>query len=73
MLCSVCGVGRQFIRRIMTGQHAGCVEARSSAIFPQLAAPGVCEFDGRLSLAQLGGTFLLYARANRGEQVLMRR
>ena len=56
------------LRRVLNGSHPGCVEARDHATFPQLAGPGVCEFDGRLSLAHLGGRFLLYARANRAAQ-----
>ena len=55
------------VRHVMRGDHPGCIEARDSAltIFKQVF-PGVCEFDGRLSLAyseQLR-TYFLYARAN---------
>jgi hypothetical protein len=56
------------LRRILNGRHAGCVEARDIRPFPPLAGIGVCEFAGRPSLAQLGGRFLLYARANRAAQ-----
>ena len=50
---------------MIPGTHPGCVEARDVRTFPQLAGENVCEFDGRLSLAKLGGKYLLYARANR--------
>ena len=53
------------LRRMIPGTHPGCVEARDVRTFPQLAGENVCEFDGRLSLAKLGGKYLLYARANR--------
>ena len=57
------------LRRMMTGAHAGCVEARDLALFPQLAGAGICEFDGRLSLAQTpNGSYILYARANRASK-----
>ena len=51
---------------MMSGTHPGCVEARSVTKFHQLARQGVCEFDGRLSLAysEDQATFFLYARAN---------
>ena len=41
----------------LRGAHAGCVEKR-----PQFAPN--CEFDGRFSLAKLGSTYHLFARAN---------
>ena len=57
---------------VLDGRHAGCVERRSGF-------GGVCEFDGRLSLALLKNDVLLYARANtraegggRGVQVARR-
>jgi hypothetical protein len=52
------------LRHMMDGRHPGCIEARQQIEFPYLAGPGVCEFDGRLSLAWLDGRFLLYARSN---------
>lgn len=57
---------------VLDGRHAGCVERRSGF-------GGLCEFDGRLSLALLKNDVLLYARANtraegggRGVQVARR-
>ena len=52
------------LRHMMDGRHPGCIEARQQIEFPYLAGPGVCEFDGRLSLAWLDGRFFLYARSN---------
>jgi hypothetical protein len=45
------GITEMFGRR-----HAGCVESRKGK--------KGCEYDGRLSLATLGGKTLVYARAN---------
>ena len=42
---------------VIDGRHPGCVERRDGF-------GGLCEFDGRLSLAPLGSELLLYARAN---------
>ena len=39
------------------GDHGGCVERRATF-------GGLCEFDGRVSLALFKGRLLLYARAN---------
>ena len=48
---------------VITGdQPMGCVDRRPAYTgFPRVRA---CEFDGRLSLARLRGTFYLFARAN---------
>ena len=55
----------------MDGRQPGCVERRSHAEFPRLAGPGVCEFDGRLSIAQLGDVVDgRNARAGQSEQAL---
>ena len=53
-------------RLALTGQHAGCVEARnaSSDIFRKYLLNSTCEFDGRLSLVSHNGELLLYTRAN---------
>ena len=56
------------VRKLIDGSHAGCIERRELRQFPQLAGPGVCEFDGRLSLAYLNNTFYLFARANLGRR-----
>ena len=45
---------------VIDGRHPGCVERREGF-------GGLCEFDGRLSLAPLGNELLLYARANTRE------
>jgi hypothetical protein len=45
---------------VIDGRHPGCVERRAGF-------GGLCEFDGRLSLAPLGNELLLYARANTRE------
>ena len=42
---------------VVAGDHPGCVERRDTF-------GGLCEFDGRLSLAKHRGAVLLYARAN---------
>ena len=47
---------------VLSGSNpAGCVDRRPITGYPLREA---CEFDGRLSLAQLGGRYFLYARAN---------
>lgn len=51
-------------RLIVDGFQTGCVENRSKAVYKQLVGAGVCEFDGRVSLAELGSKLLLYVRAN---------
>ena len=54
-------------RTVITGDNpANCADRRPHYTgYPRLTA---CQFDGRLSLARdLGGRFLLYARANLGE------
>ena len=54
-------------RLLLSGSHPGCVERRQA---PYLY-PGVCEFDGRLSLVYFRDRYFLYARANmaaRGER-----
>lgn len=50
-------------RIILNGSHPGCVERRDASQMRWLLA-GVCEFDGRLSLAHHRGEYLLYTRAN---------
>ena len=42
---------------IITGRHPGCVERRRGL-------DGVCEYDGKLSLARYRERFYMYARAN---------
>lgn len=44
---------------ILNGTHPGCVERLASS-----PLPGVCSFDGRLSVARLDGIYHLYARQN---------
>ena len=51
-------------RLVVDGYHPGCIERRSKSEYKQLVQAGVCEFDGRLSLAELRGELLLYVRAN---------
>lgn len=51
------------LRPLLDGRHPGCIERRDANKMDWLQ-PGVCEFDGRLSLAHFGGEFFLYARAN---------
>lgn len=53
------------VRLLLTGKHPGCTERRDPAVAP-LAYPHVCEFDGRFSLVQFQGRYLLYGRANPG-------
>lgn len=50
---------------LFNGSHPGCTELREGRKMPWVA-PGICEFDGRLSLAQMfdDGSYLLYARSN---------
>jgi len=43
---------------VIPGNHGGCVEHRI------MVSPGICEFDGRLSVNYFGGRHFLYARAN---------
>ena len=50
-------------RKIFDGNHAGCVERRDAITMPWIL-PGICEYDGRLSLVWFKGQYLLYARAN---------
>jgi len=42
---------------ILDGRHSACVERRPENL-------GVCEFDGKLSLARLRSRFVIYTRAN---------
>jgi len=42
---------------IIDGRHSACVERRPENL-------GVCEFDGKLSLARLRSRFVIYTRAN---------
>ena len=46
-------------RFVFNGSHPGCVERLSAS-----PLPGVCSFDGRLSVASLNGIYHLYARQN---------
>ena len=46
-------------RLVLNGSHPGCVERLSAS-----PLPGVCSFDGRLSVAFLNGIYHLYARQN---------
>ena len=52
-------------RLVLDGRHPGCVERRdaTSKDFHYLL-PGICEFDGRLSLVSFGSQLLLYTRSN---------
>ena len=50
-------------RKIFDGNHPGCVERRDAVTMPWIL-PGICEYDGRLSLVWFKGQYLLYARAN---------
>ena len=53
--------------RIIRGDHPGCADKRTAPNYTaefKYVRPGLCEFDGRLSLVTWHGSFLLYARAN---------
>ena len=54
------------LRHLMDGRHPGCVEARRLPSKLRHKADGstACEFDGRVSLARLRGTYHLYVRLN---------
>ena len=49
---------------LLDGHHPGCVERRRLLVAYML--PGVCEFDGRLSVVRhpTTGRYMMYARAN---------
>ena len=49
---------------LLDGHHPGCVEQRRLLVAYML--PGVCEFDGRLSVVRhpTTGRYMMYARAN---------
>ena len=46
---------------VLNGTHPGCIERLEP---DRIRIPGVCEFDGRLSLAVLHGRYHLFARMN---------
>ena len=52
-------------RLILDGRHPGCIERRmNTSLDLSHVMPGVCEFDGRLSLVSFSGELLLFSRAN---------
>ena len=52
-------------RLVLDGHHPGCVERRNtSSRDMDHVIPGVCEFDGRLSLVSFRGDLLLFSRSN---------
>ena len=53
-------------RMVLSGRQPGCHERREPELLPWITR-GVCEYDGRLSLAYFAGRFWLYARANLGK------
>lgn len=50
-------------RMAFSGHKTGCIDKRDPKFLPWITE-GVCEYDGRLSLAHFAGRFWLYARAN---------
>ena len=59
-------VGRSQPQRVIDGSHTGCIDRvvvkLKDGVSPFL--PGVCSFDGRLSLAHVNGVYHLHTRQN---------